>query len=91
MFTVRLDSKQKSYILAVVDNKLPYLVYWGEQLPAQETGAELFSIAVPPVFQGGLDTPYQLNVFPESGRGFRGTPALIGERNGTNWANNFPS
>ena len=76
---VRLDSEEKTYLLGIKDRRLPHLLYWGDKLPEAEDCGSLYPASIPPVFQGGLDTPYQLNVFPEAGTGFRGSPALIGE------------
>ena len=89
IFSVRLDSEEKTYILAVHEKKIPCLVYWGDALPAEEIEEALYPVTLPPVFQGGLDTPYQLNVFPEGGTGFRGSPACIGERDGRDWCHSF--
>lgn len=36
-----------------------------------------------------MDVPYQLNIFPEAGRHFKGSPALLGDRGGLGWANRF--
>lgn len=89
MSVVRLDSENCTYLLSIPDVGLPRVAYWGSRLPDREQNEHLAGINTAPVFQGGLDRPYQINIFPETGTGFKGTPALIGERNGYQWAQNF--
>ncbi|BHH84516.1 alpha-galactosidase [Desulforhopalus sp. 52FAK] len=89
MSVVRLDSENCTYLLSISDDSLPVVSYWGSRLPENEDTAHLTGAHNAPVFQAGLDKPYQLNIFPETGTGFRGSPALIGEREGEHWAQNF--
>lgn len=87
--TIRLDSAETTYVLAIVHQQLPGLVYWGRSLPESGNDESMCSILQAPVFQAGLDDPYQLNIYPETGRGFRGSPALQGHRDGYHWAGGF--
>lgn len=89
MTTVRLDSEQNSLVLACADGALPCVDYWGARLPDDALVTALGGLHRAPVFQGGLDAPYRLNLFPEGGTGFRGVPALQGARGQKGWANRF--
>lgn len=89
MKTVRLDSQQCTYILSVLDKRLPRVSYWGAKLDDSINPESFAATHQAPVFQGGLDEPYQLTIFPEAATGFRGVPALLGARQTQNWANRF--
>ena len=89
MTHLRLDSAGSTYLLDLSGNGLPRAAYWGSRLEKEAPLANLTGCHRPPVFQAGLDTPYHLNLFPELGTGFKGRPALIGEKKRKNWASLF--
>ncbi len=89
MTHLRLDSAGSTYLLDLSGNGLPRAAYWGSRLDEEASPAALACCHRPPVFQAGLDTPYHLNLFPELGTGFKGRPALIGEKKRKNWASLF--
>ena len=88
MTTIQLDGDDCTYLLTLPEDSLPRVAYWGPRLRFPDPAARPAAQDTP-VFQGGLDVPYQLNIFPEAGRGFKGSPALLGDRNGLAWANSF--
>lgn len=76
---VRLDSEASTLVLDA-RTPVPTLLYWGELLSG---GTEsLTALLERPVPHGLLDDPEPLTCFPESGRGFQGTPALNAHRSG---------
>jgi len=85
----RLDSDNSTFVLDLSGSGIPLVSYWGSRLTVNAPLKHLAHSHTPPAYQAGLDTPYRLNMFPEEGTGFKGKPALSGDRNGRNWATRF--
>lgn len=89
MSYVRLDSDSISYVLDLSSGGIPRMAYWGSRLHDRAEPDQLAAMNNRPLFQAWLDEPYFLNIFPEQGTGFRGRPALSGEKDGQHWATLF--
>ena len=74
---LRLDGGGDSLVVGVRDGR-PFLDYWGPALAASERpDPRLLDRAVP---HGGLDRGEAFDLFPQSGHGFTGRPALEAAR-----------
>jgi len=89
MTQVRLDSAETSLILDLSSGKIPVLSYWGGRLKGNAPLPVSAGGPGAPVFQAGLDVPYQMTLFPEQGTGFKGRPALLGMKDSKHWASQF--
>lgn len=77
MDAYRLDDGQQTLVLAVTDNRLPQVVYWGASLPVTEDLTAICAAHVIDVTGGMLDANPDLSICPEAGRSFQGQAGLI--------------
>lgn len=73
--TARLDAAGQTLALASSGGP-PALVYWGPTLPVGADLAEIATLTARAVPHGMLDEGETYDLFPETGRGFAGRPAL---------------
>ncbi len=89
MSFIRIDSEATSYVLDQSSNGIPREIYWGSILSENFDLKNLTLAHKRPVLQAGLDEPYEMNLLPEQGTGFRGKPGIIGHRDRKDWATHF--
>jgi alpha-galactosidase len=75
--TYRIDDGRQTLVLAARNDRLPEVVYWGAQLPAEEDLDTLHAAHRIDVTGGMLDENPDLSICPEATRSFPGQPGLI--------------
>jgi alpha-galactosidase len=88
MNVLQLDSLTQSLALAVTDQGLPEVLYWGPKLSGKLPAAAT-SLTRKPLPQSKLVEYTPVSIVPEYGRGFFGHPGLEGHRDRTGWATQF--
>lgn len=76
-----------AFLVAVVDDRMPEVVYWGADPGAldEPTWRTMLTVTELPVAPNSPDTPLRLGLLPEARHGWMGQPGLIGSRNGRDW------
>ena len=72
----RLDTAAQTLVLASFAGRLPVIAYWGAALGRDEDLVELTRAVSRPIGNNMLDSPIDLSICPEEGRGFQGQPGL---------------
>lgn len=78
----RLDGGGDTLVFNAVEGAPPALVYWGPGMPADADLASVAAVAQRPVPHGMLDCGEVLDMAPDAGRGFCGTPLTLLHRSG---------
>ena len=73
----RIDDARQTLVLAVPDDRLPSVVYWGGRLPDGEDLAAVSAAYAIDVTGGMLDANPDLSLCPEARRSFPGQPGLV--------------
>ena len=73
----RLDDDRQTLVLAVENDRLPYVVYWGASLPLEEDLEAVCAAHAIDVTGGMLDANPDVSLCPEAARTFPGQPGLI--------------
>ena len=79
--TIHLRGSVTSVVLAVVDGRMPAMVYWGSRLDDADVPG-LVDVANRPLPLASLDVEAPLGLVTELGDGFPGSPGLVGHRAG---------
>ncbi|NRG16615.1 alpha-galactosidase [Rhizobiales bacterium] len=88
--TWRIDGGGVTLALAAEDDRLPHVIHFGKALPGDEDLAALALATARPVVHAGLDEAFPLSLFPETGQGLAGHPALLSHRaDGTGFETQF--
>ena len=82
--TLTLSSGGAALWLRFEQDRLPYVVHWGAELPT--TDAAAVSAVTRPAFLLGPDHPVPVSVLPEARFGFTGRPGLEGHRGRGDWS-----
>ncbi len=82
--TLTLSSGGAALWLRFEQDRLPYVVHWGAELPI--TDAAAVSAVTQPAFLLGPDHPVPVSVLPEARFGFTGRPGLEGHRGRGDWS-----
>ncbi|MCU1582380.1 MAG: alpha-galactosidase [Microbacteriaceae bacterium] len=89
--TVHLRGGGTSVVILVSDDRLPRILYWGEDLG--EVGvAELETIALtalPAIGDSAVTYPQPVPVLAQLSEGWLGRPGLVGDSDGRRWAAQF--
>ncbi|MEZ5871944.1 MAG: glycoside hydrolase family 36 N-terminal domain-containing protein, partial [Nitratireductor sp.] len=89
--TLRIDGSETTLLFSWEDG-VPTLAWHGASLSPQADLAAIVESRSRPVLHASLDTNEPVSLHPESGRGFLGHPALIGNRSSISapgWAGRF--
>jgi alpha-galactosidase len=78
----RLDGGGDTLVFSTVASAPPALVYWGPSLPKSADLDSVAALAQRPVPHGMLDCGEVLDLAPDAGRGFCGTPLALLHRSG---------
>lgn len=78
----RLDGGGDTLVFSAVTSAPPALVYWGPSLPKNANLESVAAMAQRPVPHGMLDGGEVLDLAPDAGRGFCGTPLALLHRSG---------
>jgi alpha-galactosidase len=88
MTIFQLDSPTQSLAMAVPEQGLPEVIYWGPKLSGKLPSVAA-SLTRKPLPSSKLVEYTPVSIIPEYGRGFFGHPGLEGHRARTGWATQF--
>lgn len=85
----RLDGGGATLAFASTDAGMPILLHWGAGLAAQADLPCLLAAVTPQRLNAAPDQPVPLSMLPQHGFGFLGAPAILGSREGRDFATDF--
>ena len=77
MQTWRLDDTAQTIVVAVINNNMAFVAYWGAVLPEHEDLMQLVKSQVRDVTGGMIDENAPVSLCPVEGDAFAGMPALL--------------